>query len=81
MATVAKISSKSKKVIQQISQETGESQIAIIDHAVMAYQRERRMHKINVAYAKIQKHPKQWQEELEERSILEGTSEDGLEEI
>lgn len=74
----AKISAKSKKIIQEIIHETGENQISIIEHAVQAYHREWRMKKINEAYAKLQEDEKAWKEELHERSILEQTSKDGL---
>jgi molybdopterin synthase catalytic subunit len=78
MAIPAKISDRSKKIIQEIIHETGESQIEVIEHAVLAYHREWRMHKINEAYANLKKDKKAWKEELRERSILEQTSEDGL---
>ncbi|MBI3508870.1 MAG: hypothetical protein HY069_04485 [Chlamydiia bacterium] len=79
MAIQAKISEKSKKVVQEIIKETGESQIAVIEHAVLAYHREWRMHKINAAYSKYRKNEQAWKEERKERSILEQTSEDGFE--
>lgn len=78
MTNQAKISTRSKKIIQEIVHETGESQIAIIEHAVLAYHREWRMQKINEAYAKLKNDRRAWKEELKERSILEQTSEDGL---
>lgn len=79
MTIQAKISGRSKKIIQEIVHETGESQIAIIEHAVLAYHREWRMQKVNEAYAKLKQNKRAWREELKERSILEKTSEDGLE--
>lgn len=79
MAVPAKITSKSKKVIQEIVHETGESQVSVIEHAVLAYHREWRLQKINEAYAKLKGNKKAWNEELKERSVLEQTSEDGLE--
>ncbi len=79
MAIPAKISSKSKKILQEIVHETGESQISVIEHAVMAYHREWRMQKLNEAYAKLKENKKSWKEELRERSILEQTSNDGFE--
>jgi molybdopterin synthase catalytic subunit len=78
MTIPAKISGRSKKIIQEIVHETGESQIKVIEHAVLAYHREWRMHKINEGYAKLKKNKKAWKEELKERSVLEQTSKDGL---
>ena len=74
----AKISGRSKKIIEEIVHETGESQIKVIEHAVLAYHREWRMHKINEAYSELKKNKRAWKEELKERSELEHTTEDGL---
>ncbi len=79
MAIQAKISNRSKKIIQEIVSETGESQIAVIEHAVLAYHREWCIKKVNEAYERLKQNKNAWQEELKERSILEGTLEDGLE--
>jgi hypothetical protein len=79
MTIQAKISDRSKKIIREIVRETGESQIAIIEHAVLAYHREWRMQKLNEAYAKLKQNKKAWNEELKERSIFEKTLKDGLE--
>ncbi|MEI6241989.1 MAG: hypothetical protein WCP39_01110 [Chlamydiota bacterium] len=81
MTVQAKISGRSKKIIQEIVHETGESQIAIIEHAVLVYHREWLMRKLNEAYAKLKKNKRAWKEELKERSIFEKTSEDGLEDF
>ena len=78
MAIQAKISERSKKIVQEIVHETGESQMVVIQHAVLAYHREWRIQKINEAYAKLKKNKAAWKEELKERSILEKTLEDGL---
>lgn len=77
----AKISSRSRKIIQEIVHETGENQITIIEHAVLAYHRQWRMEQINKAYSALRENKKAWQEELEERSTLEKTSMDGLEDV
>lgn len=79
MAIPAKITGRSKKFIQEIAHDTGESQIDILDHAVLSYHREWRMQKINEAYATLKQNKRAWKEELKERSALEQTSNDGLE--
>lgn len=81
MSIQAKISGRSKKIIQEIVHETGESQITVIEHAVLVYHREWRMQKLNEAYAKLKQSKKSWKEELKERAILEKTSKDGLEDV
>jgi hypothetical protein len=79
MAIQAKISGKSKKIIQEIVKDTGESQIEVIEHAVLSYHREWRIQKVNEAYAKLKKNKRAWKAELKERAHLEKTSNDGLE--
>jgi hypothetical protein len=79
MAIQAKISERSKKSITEIARRTGESQIDIIEHAVMAYYREWQMQKLNESYARLRQNKQAWKEELRERSILDKTSGDGLE--
>jgi hypothetical protein len=78
MAT-AKISNLSHDIVQQISAQTGEKQIDIIEHALVAYERQWRMEQFNEAYAKLKSNKKAWKAELAERAILEGTIDDGLE--
>ena len=79
MAIQAKISERSKKVLQEIVHLTGESQIEVIEHAVLAYRRQWRMERLSQAYAKLKKDARAWKEELRERSELEKTIGDGLE--
>jgi len=81
MAIQAKISDRSKKIIQVIVHETGESQIAVIEHAVLAYHREWRMQRVNEAYAQLKKNKRAWKAEIKERALLEKTSNDGLEDV
>ena len=81
MTVQAKISERAKKIVLGIARETGESQIAVIEHAVLAYSREWRMQKLNEAYAKLKADKAAWKEELKDRSILENTLEDGLEDV
>ena len=81
MSVQAKITGRSKKILQEIVHDTGESQIAVIEHAVLSYHREWRMQKLNEAYAKLKQNKRAWKEELKERSILEKTSEDGLKDV
>ena len=70
MTIQAKISGRSKKIIQEIVRETGESQIAVIEQALLVYHREWRMQKLNEAYAKLKQDKRAWKEELKERSIF-----------
>ena len=79
MAVQAKISDRSKKMIQEITHKTGESQIAVIEQAVLYYHRQWRIDQVNKAYAKLKKNKRAWKEELKEQAIWEKTLKDGLE--
>ncbi len=63
MAAQVKISERSKKIIQEIADETGESPIAVLEHAILAYHREWRMQK-------LRQNKQAWKEELKERGAL-----------
>ena len=78
-STQAKISNRSRKIIEEIIDETGESQIAVIEQAVFAYHRQWRIEQVNKAYAALRESKKAWKEELKERAVLEKTLADGLE--
>ncbi len=81
MTLQSKTSGRSKKILWKIAHEASESPIVVIEHAVPAYQREWRMQKLNNAYANLRRNPRAWKEELKERSTLEKTSEDGLNDV
>lgn len=80
MAQTARISSRSDKIIQEMSLLTGNSKIEIIELALLNYRRIERMRLFNKAYSDLRKDKKAWKEELQEREQLEGTLFDGLEE-
>jgi predicted transcriptional regulator len=69
MTSQVKITSRTKKCIQEISRATRQSRMTIIEHAVLAYHREWRMQKLNEAYAKLKQNKRAWQEELNERDV------------
>lgn len=79
MAVQAKISERTKHIIQEIVHATGESQIEVIEHAVFAYRRQWRLEKLNESYAQLKENKSAWKDELKERSELEKTIADGLE--
>jgi molybdopterin synthase catalytic subunit len=80
MAIQAKISERSKKIIREIVHDTGESQIAVIEHAVLAYHREWRLQKLNESFNQLRQNKGAWKEELRERELLDKTFGDGLDE-
>ena len=80
MTHQAKITSKSRQITQKISQETGFKQSQIIEEALLQYQRNYRLHKLNAEFEQAKKNKKTWKELLKEDLELEGTIGDGLDE-
>ncbi len=66
---VRKMSSESKLTMQEIT-----------DRAIEAYRRQQILERTNAVYATMRVSPQVWQEEQEERAVLDGTLADGLEE-
>lgn len=81
MAQTARISPKSNNIIQEMSRLTGKSKVEIIESALENYRHKERMRLFNDNYQKLKKDKKAWSLELEERKHLEGTLNDGLEDI
>ncbi|MBA3604293.1 MAG: hypothetical protein H0W50_11815 [Parachlamydiaceae bacterium] len=79
MAHTARISPASDAIISDLVNKTGKSKIVIIEEALESYRFRERMRLFNESYEKLRTDEKKWLEELEERSTLEGTLEDGLE--
>lgn len=79
MAQTARISQKSDEIAEELHAITGESKIAIIEAALIEYRYRERMRLFNEAYEKMHHDKSAWEDELKERSTLEGTLTDGLE--
>ncbi len=80
MALTARISKKGDAVIQEMTALTGKNKIEIIEEALVQYRHYERMRMFNEGYKALQSHTRLWQEELEERKVLEGMLSDGFEE-
>ncbi len=65
--------------LSQLAQDLGISKQRILDQALEKLRREKLFEKANKAYEAIQKDPKAWQEELDERALWDTTLSDGLE--
>ena len=79
MGLTARISPESDAIIHEMISKTGKSKIVIIQEALEAYRFKERMRLFNESYEKLRSDKDAWKKELEEREILEGTLEDGLE--
>lgn len=78
MAQVAKLSNESSSTLKQLVRLTGDTQIHLIEEALIAYLKLYQLRQLNDAYAKLRQDEALWQEELAEREVLEQTLEDGL---
>ncbi len=79
MAHTARISPASDAIISDLVNKTGKSKIVIIEEALELYRFRERMRLFNESYENLRADKKNWFKELEERSILEGSLKDGLE--
>lgn len=71
MARTIRISPRSDSIIQEMSLLTGKSKTEIIESALEIYRHNKRMRLLNDSYRMLSKDKKAWDEEQEERKILE----------
>lgn len=79
MSTTAKISSQSARILDRLHRRFHKPKTVLIDQALKKYEEQIMLEDINEAYARLKGDKKAWKEELKERSELEGTIGDGLE--
>lgn len=75
-----RISDKTHQNVQELAKSEGQSMQSIIDVAIENYRRQCLLEEANRQYAALRADPVAWQEELEERAVLEGSLLDDLEE-
>ncbi len=80
MSIQAKISEKTKLISDEIRNITHDSQIAVLEKAIITYRRKLRMEAVNLAFTMIKSDVNKREEFEREQSELEGTVSDGLEE-
>lgn len=79
MSRTARISSGSDAILEELVAKTRKTKIEIIDAALEIYSFRERMRLLNEDYENLRSNTEAWEKELEERSQLEGTISDGLE--
>jgi hypothetical protein len=77
--SIVRISPHAHELLRRLAEEESESMQAVLDKAIERYRRERFLRAANDDYATLQRDPKAWKQELQEREVWEGTSSDGLE--
>lgn len=71
MAQTARISERSKMIIQEMTTLTGKTETETLEAALQLYRRQERLRLMNTSYEKLRSDPVAWQEELAERRELE----------
>ncbi len=74
-----RISRQSHKTLRELAKRTRRPMLAVLDEALSEYERKYFWEQTNAAYAALRKNPKEWKEELAERSAWDMTLSDGLE--
>ena len=79
MAVSAKITEQSKELVDEIASQTGETKMSVIEKAMIYYKRQIDMEQFDKDYGRLRSNKKLWENELKERTELDGTLKDGLE--
>jgi hypothetical protein len=76
----ARVSEKTRRLLREISERSGESMQTILEKAVEAYRRKVFLEQANNAYEKLRATSEAWREEEAERREWERVVADGLQE-
>ena len=79
-ATV-RISGRSRKILRDLSDKTGEPMQTILDKAIEHYRRQRFLEEVNAAYAAVRQDEKAWSAIEKERGEWDATLMDSLQEV
>jgi predicted DNA-binding protein len=66
--------------LKGLARAAGKPMSAVLEEAVERYEADRFFRDADAAYQRLRAHPEAWKQELAERSLLEQTLQDGLEE-
>ncbi len=73
-----RVSLAAKSILRDLAKKEGKSMQAVLDRAVVRYQREAFLDEANAAFAKLKADPEAWNEELAERELWNRALADGL---
>jgi hypothetical protein len=65
--------------LQELSEQTQEPMVTILEKAVERYRREQFLKRANAEFARLKKDRRAWKQELQERAAWDSTLSDGLE--
>lgn len=80
-STTVRVSERTHQVLRELAAATGEPLQQVLEEAVERYRRVQFFADLRDAYARLAADPTAWNDELAERAELEGTLEDGLDDL
>jgi hypothetical protein len=80
ITTTIRVSTRTRDLLQELAHRSGVSMQSVLEQALEQYRRQQLLEATNVAYAALQADPDPWAEMERERTDLDQTMADGLEE-
>ena len=77
-APTVRISEASHQILKELSEQTGQTMMDVLDKALDAYRRKLFFEQMNAGYAELRADPEAWAEHLAERKLWDATLMDGL---
>ena len=74
-----RIGEQASQWLKELAERSGQSQTAILDHAIEAYRRQQFLDEANAAFAALRSNRQAWQQEQTERQGWDATLDDDLE--
>jgi predicted transcriptional regulator len=81
MASTVRVSARTYRMLHELAAATGKPLWHVLDEAVEQYRRACFFAELRDAYARLAADPAAWTEEVEERSLLDATLVDGLDDL
>ena len=77
-APTVRISEESHRVLKDLSEQTGQTMMVVLEKALDAYRRKLFFEQLNAGYAELRANPEAWGEHVAERKEWDATLMDGL---
>jgi predicted transcriptional regulator len=77
-ATTVRISEESHTILKELSEQTGQTMMNVLEKALDGYRRKIFFEQLNAGYAELQADSAAWAEHLAERKVWDATLMDGL---
>jgi predicted transcriptional regulator len=80
-STTVRVTEHTHAMLRELAAATGKSLQRVLEEAVERYRRERFFAELHAAYARLASDRAGWKEEQDERTRVDGTLADGLDEL